>query len=54
MTSQEIVEGFASTTGAIMTDTIPLLIYLLGFAVTIFAFLFFYKPIISGIRKIFK
>lgn len=48
-----MVEGFASTTGQIMTDSIPLILYFIGiiFVVLFVSFIFkAFKPI----KKIFK
>lgn len=54
MTESELmVESFASTTGQIMTDSIPLVLYFIGIFFVILFVIIFVKAL-KPIKKIFK
>jgi len=51
--SQSLVDAFASTTGAIMTDSMPILIYLLGLTM-VCVFVILISRAYNQVKKIFK
>lgn len=51
--STEIVHAFASTTGEIMTDTIPLIVYFIGIFFVVMFLSLLYKGLVKPIKKIF-
>lgn len=52
-TTTAVITAFASSTGTLMTDAYPYLIYIFGFFVALMAWGIIYKGFTKGIKKIY-